>query len=293
MLECYPGIEKTHVFTVLERCMRERCSETLENEFTYDDGSHAWFELRVEACREGLIVLSVDITERKKLEATLRRDHKLRALGQMAAGVAHDLKNVLNPLGLQLELLKRKLPHAAGASEIVDEMAAVLKRGREIVGLLQDFGRQSPATPAHAVELDAIAHEAAQLCRPRATQQGAASIHEELGGGGSIRVSAPELLSALVNLLANAIDAVSHAGRITIRTARNDGGAWVEVEDDGPGMPAEAEARAFEPFFTTKGDGGTGLGLAMVYAFASRHGGQVRLRTAPGEGTTMRLTFPT
>ena len=90
----------------------------------------------------------------------------------------------------------------------------------------------------------------------------------------------------------SAIDALRDGGTITLRTGESDGGSWVQVADDGSGMPPDVEARVFEPFFTTKGEDGTGLGLAMVYASMQRHGGSVRLETAPGKGTAFTLWFP-
>lgn len=294
MLECYPGIEQTEVFSVLERCMRERSSDSLENEFVYADGERAWFELRIHPCREGLIVLSLDITSRKRLEASLRQAYKLRALGQMAAGVAHDLRNILNPLGLRLSLLERELGPRPDLAESLEQMRAALTRGAQTIDLLRNFARQAPeTTSAEPTELDAIASEAIALSRPRVAEQAARiALEDALGGAPRARVSPPELLSALVNLITNAIEAMPEGGRVTVSSGAAEDRAWLEVRDTGPGMPAEVQKRAFEPFFTTKGDAGTGLGLAMVWAFALRHHGRVELASDPGEGTRVRLEFP-
>jgi signal transduction histidine kinase len=101
-----------------------------------------------------------------------------------------------------------------------------------------------------------------------------------------------EAIAALVNLLVNAADAMKTGGTITLSTGARDGGSWIRVADDGPGMPPDIEQRVFEPFFTTKGDEGTGLGLAMLYAFVQRHGGKVDLETALGKGAAFTLWFP-
>ena len=98
-----------------------------------------------------------------------------------------------------------------------------------------------------------------------------------------------EILSALVNLFVNAVDA--GASTITLRSGEDDGGSWIAISDDGPGMPPDVAKRVFEPFFTTKGAEGTGLGLSMVYASMQRHGGKVQLDTAEGQGTTFKLWF--
>ena len=101
-----------------------------------------------------------------------------------------------------------------------------------------------------------------------------------------------EIVSALVNVIVNAVDAMPDGGTIVVRTRAADDGARVEVVDDGPGMPSDVANRVFEPFFTTKSEEGTGLGLAMVRRCAERHGGSVSLDTAPGTGTTISLWFP-
>ena len=101
---------------------------------------------------------------------------------------------------------------------------------------------------------------------------------------------ASEAVSAIVNLIVNATDAMPTGGVITVRTGAETGGGWIDVIDDGPGMPPEVESRVFEPFFTTKPEG-TGLGLAIVYAFVQRHQGKIQLETAPGRGTRIRLWF--
>jgi signal transduction histidine kinase len=226
----------------------------------------------------------------------LERTEKLRALGEMAAGISHDLKNILNPLSLHLQLLKRILKRGGpGAEEAIGEMEHVLRRGVETVERLRDFSRQTPEKRIETVELDAVAHEAVELSRPRiasARRPRGIRVVEELTGPPSILARSTELVAALLNLIANAIDAMVDGGTVTVTTGTADGGAWVRVHDDGPGIPPELQDRIFEPFFTTKGKEGTGLGLAMVYAFVQRHGGKLTLDTVPGKGTTFTLWFP-
>jgi signal transduction histidine kinase len=118
-------------------------------------------------------------------------------------------------------------------------------------------------------------------------------IKQALDSPPPVLAQADDVLSAVVNLIINAIDALPDGGTILISTGEERGGAWIEVEDDGPGMPPEVEQRVFEPFFSTKGAEGTGLGLAMVYACAARHGGSVTLKTGVGAGARFRLWFPT
>ena len=103
----------------------------------------------------------------------------------------------------------------------------------------------------------------------------------------------PEIIvTAIVNLLLNAADALAGKGAITVRTGSSDGGGWIEVADNGPGIPPEIRNRILEPFFTTKGAVGTGLGLAIVYAFTERHGGRLDIESEPGKGARFRMWFP-
>ncbi len=242
----------------------------------------------------GHAALEKSYDELRASRRALERAEKLRALGQMASGVAHDLKNILNPLGLQLSLLKRRLGKPDDKiAESLDQMSLALKRGDDTIDLLRDFARQSPRRADTLIDLDHVAHEAVRLCMARAsTRPAPIALREELGGAPPVPGDAADLLSAIVNLIANAIEALSGGGNVLVRTGSTGTGAFVEVTDDGPGMPPDVEAHAFEPFFTTKGDQGSGLGLAMVYATVERHGGEARLRTAPGAGTTFTISLP-
>lgn len=240
--------------------------------------------------------LSQSHAELRASQERLVRSEKLRALGEMAAGVSHDLKNILNPLSLHLQLAQRRLEQ--GRSEDVrknlDEMKQVLARGVQTIDRLRDYGRQAAEpTSDEVVDLSHLLREAAKIARPRMTARGLPIRYVYNDGDvAKIRGRSGDIVSALVNLIVNAIDAMPSAGTITMSSGSTADTSWAEVSDDGPGMSPEVEQRVFEPFFTTKGNEGTGLGLAMVYACMQRHGGSVKLRTAPGEGTTCRLTFP-
>jgi signal transduction histidine kinase len=246
--------------------------------------------------------LSRSYAELRASREVLERTEKLRALGEMAAGISHDLKNILNPLSLHLQLLKRVLRRAShdaetakSTAEAIAEMEHVLHRGVETIERLRDFSRQAPERRMERVELDLIAHEALELARPRIAavrRPRGIRLVEELGGPPPILAHSAGLVSAILNLLVNGIDAMTEGGSLTISTGAADGGAWVRVRDEGPGIPDDVKERIFEPFFTTKGKEGTGLGLAMVYAFVQRHGGKLTLDTAPGRGTTFTLWFP-
>jgi signal transduction histidine kinase len=214
----------------------------------------------------------------------LERSEKLRALGQMAAGISHDLKNILNPLAIHLQVVSRSLDRNKldDARESIAEMKQALDRGVQTLDRLRSFSRKEGDARREVVSLDALAREAIAI--------GGSNVTADLHAPPAVRANGSEVVSALVNLVINAADAGARA--ITLRTGRDDAGSWVEVADDGPGMAPEIAKRVFEPFFTTKGEAGTGLGLAMVYATMERHDGSVTMETAPGKGTTFRLHFP-
>jgi signal transduction histidine kinase len=234
--------------------------------------------------------------ELRASQDTLLRTDKLRALGEMAAGVSHDLKNVVAPLSLHLQVAQRALAKDKpnDAKDAINECMTIVRRATELLERLRDFSRQSPEARVEAVDLEKLAHEASEIAKPRmASRKGRLNkIVEELGATPAIPARSSEVVSALVNLIVNAIDAMPDGGTITLRTGAVNGRAFASVTDDGPGMTEEVQSRVFQPFFTTKGESGTGLGLAMVYACMQRHGGSVTLETAPGKGATFTLWFP-
>lgn len=233
--------------------------------------------------------------ELRRSEELLVRSEKLRALGEMAAGISHDLKNLLNPLSLYLQVLERAV--AAGntvdAKQSLDEMKRILAHGVQTIERLRDYGKKSGETDLVAVDLDRLAAEAAALTQPKMNAGGRRfRVIQDLHDPPRVRGRPGEILSAIVNLLVNAADAMRESGKgdlIRVTTGAEDGRSFVRVADDGPGMPPDVARRVFEPFFSTKGDEGTGLGLAMVQGAAQRHGGEVTLDTAPGAGAVFTL----
>jgi signal transduction histidine kinase len=235
-------------------------------------------------------------TELRASREVLARTEKMRALGQMAAGLSHDLKNILNPLSMHAQIVKRAIArgNTEQANQSLDEMGGVIHRGVETIDRLRAFSRQAPDTLAKRVDLNALTREAVAIARPRmASRTGAlCRIHEELGEVPSVVGRPDEIIGAVVNLVVNAIDAMPEGGTITVRTGVTEGRAFLTVADTGPGMTPEVQARIFEPFFTTKGAEGTGLGLANVFATMQRYGGTVSLQTEPGKGAAFTLSFP-
>lgn len=220
----------------------------------------------------------------------LVRTEKFRALGQMAAGIAHDLKNLLNPLQLYADHLRDSANDPSEVLDAVSRIERVLARGVETVERLRTFSRSTPeGSEAVPTDLDSMVHEALEICKPKLTTN---KVVLELGNPAAVLLRPSDCVTAIVNLVLNAVDATEGRGRIAVRTGSTGGGSWVEVEDNGPGIPENVRARILEPLFTTKGKEGTGLGVSSVNAFVQRHGGRLDIDSEPGRGARFRMWFP-
>jgi len=221
----------------------------------------------------------------------LVRTEKLRALGEMSAGIAHDLKNLLHPLQLYTDHIRDVLNDSKEVIDTVARMDRVLNRGLETVERLRDFSRLSPEdSEAVSTDLNLMVREALEISKSRLAS---ATLVLELGAPALVLIRPADCVTAIVNLLFNAIDATEGKGTITVRTGMSDDNAWIEVEDNGPGIPEEIRSRIVEPLFTTKGQKGTGLGVSIVHAFTLRHGGHLDIDSPPGHGARFRMSFPT
>ena len=228
-------------------------------------------------------------------QAELVRSEKPRGLGQMAAGIAHDLNNMLAAILGQIELLKLR-----GAPPDLQDGLATLETaasdGAQVVRRLQDFARQRAASPLVPTDLAAAVLEALEITRPRwqdeLQQRGKTiGVHLALGDLPPILGHAPEIREVLTNLIFNAVDAMPDGGRLTLAGAATPTEVSLALTDTGVGMPEAVRQKIFEPFFTTKGVKGTGLGLAVVYSILERHGGRVDVTSVPGQGSTVTLHF--
>jgi signal transduction histidine kinase len=220
----------------------------------------------------------------------LIRTEKLRALGEMSAGIAHDLKNMLSPLLLYNDEIRDASGNREEVRELTRRVERVLERGLETVERLRDFSRQSSQEDhEQPVNLNDLVYEAVEIGKPRL---GRIHFVMELDKPPLVRLRSADCVTAIVNLLFNSADALQEKGTIVVRTGESDGGAFVEVEDDGPGIPPEIKHRIIEPFFTTKGDHGTGLGVSLVYALTQRYGGHLEIESEVGKGARFRMWFP-
>jgi signal transduction histidine kinase len=207
----------------------------------------------------------------------------------MSAGIAHDLKNLLNPLLLYTDLIRDAAGDRNEVLETCERVDRILVRGVETVERLREFSRQSSEeSTAAPTDLNAMVREAMEISKAKL---GSIKVVVELGSPPQALIRPADCVTAIVNLLFNAVEALDGKGTITVRTGAGDG-AWVEVADTGPGIPPEIRNRITEPFFTTKGELGTGLGVSIVYAFTQKYGGQLVIESEPGRGARFRMWFP-
>jgi PAS domain S-box-containing protein len=229
-------------------------------------------------------------------QSELLRAEKLRALGQMAAGIAHDLNNLLAAVLGQVDLLRLRVTDPT-VLEALQPLETAATDGAHVVRRLQDFARKRALSPLAAMDLQRAVQESLEITRPqwnnKAERQGRAiEVVTAFEALPPILGYAPEVREALVNLILNAAYAMSNGGTLTFTgSATPDGGVILLVTDTGKGMAEEVCQRVFEPFFTTKGAKGTGLGLSVVYGIMERHGGSIHVTSVPGQGATFTLRF--
>ena len=252
-----------------------------------------------ERVRERTAQLEGAVESLQTAQRQLVQQERLSAFGEMAGGVVHDFSNALmSVIGYSEMLLSN--PVARGDESTALEYLRIIntagRDGAHVVSRLRDFYRPRGAADVfETLDMEEIITQSLALSRPRcAKRKSDHSIRFEtnLGGAATVAGIGAELREVLTNLIFNAVDAIPGEGVITLRTLRRDAEAIVEVIDTGVGMTAEVRQRCLEPFFTTKGDGGTGLGLAMVFGIVKRHQGTLEIESEPGSGTTFRIRLP-
>jgi PAS domain S-box-containing protein len=264
-----------------------------------------WSRLRDKRGLElGRVIVVRDVTELVELRRRLVTSGRLAAVGELAAGIAHEINNPIAYVGTNLgtlrqywaELAKLALPDGPGlerlvgdGEELVDECLEGVRRVELIVRDVKGFSHASGDTRS-LLDVNALLDSALRVIGPRL---GGTRIETSYGPVPLVRISGRRLQQVMLNLLVNAAHAVGHDGTVRLTTRSN--GNWVEllVEDDGCGMPPEVLERVFDPFFTTKRvDEGTGLGLAICYQIVRDHGGDISLDSTPGAGTRARVRLP-
>lgn len=245
----------------------------------------------------GIICVSRDITERKKLEARMLQTDKLSAVGQLAAGVAHEINN---PLGIILgfaQSVKSQLAPTDPAFMGLEFIEKETVRCKDLVQNLLVFSRATRTEQREEIDLKATIEEALSLVTAQTRVKNVELFPELSLNLPRIKANKNQIQQIIINLCNNAMDAMSNGGKITVRTGRKSykGTDWIviEVKDTGQGIPKDIQAKIFEPFFTTKEVGkGTGLGLSLVFEIVQKHQGTIELESEVGKGATFIVSLP-
>ena len=238
----------------------------------------------------------------RQTQQTVMQQERLRALGQIASGIAHDINNALSPAALYAQSM---LTHEKNLTNRARDQLGVIQRAiddvsRTVQRMRAFYMPQGSELTLAPVEVNPLIDQVIELTRARWSnmpqERGVVvEVNKELEAGlPRILGAENEVRDALTNLLLNAVDALPEGGTVTFHTRRDvrDDHVIIEVHDTGVGMSETTRSRCLEPFFTTKGERGTGLGLAMVFGMVQRHSGELEIDSELGQGTTMRLIFP-
>jgi PAS domain S-box-containing protein len=301
-----PMLVESEVFGILLACRRQPESFTSDDcEFLRQLSEHVALAAHHAQLYAALQRAYEDL---RQTQQAVTQQERLRALGQLASGIAHDINNAISPVALYTEsllegehnLTARGREYLKTIDRAVDDVAKTVERMRE-------FARQrEPQTAFAPVDVNRVVQQVLDLTRARWSDMShrrgvpigietklAPELPPVLGAGSEIR-------EALTNLIFNALDAMPTGGILTVRTFcaepeplydRRAARVSIEVADTGVGMDGDTRRRCLEPFFTTKGERGTGLGLPMVYGIVQRHSGDLEIESVVGSGTTVRITL--
>lgn len=234
----------------------------------------------------------IDVTELRELERQQRINEKLAAVGTLSAGLAHEIRNPLNAMSLQMQLLQRRVAKVSEHSDIAGPMSVLYSEIARLSNLVDDFLRYARPTKRRDrwVDLSALVKRVLQLQCLDASERGVELVleaPEEVW----IRGDDEKLRQVFVNLIANAVDAAQGRGRVCLKVERVQEVARVLVQDEGHGIPESDLARIFVPFFSTK-EHGTGLGMAICHRLVSLLGGTISVQSKAGVGTDVAVEFP-
>ncbi len=295
--ELVPAEERAHAQRLLEETRRRGHAHRDDLHLQRSDGSRIpvfWNAGLIEYADQRFFqVICVDISDRKRLESQLIQSEKMAAIGQLAAGIAHEIRNPLSIIANALfdlaEILGDRPP------EVDEDLRIALEemhRVQDIINNLLEFSRESHAE-REPVDVDQLLRKTLQLMQ-KSLQNSGVRVRTELGDVGTCMANQNALRQVFLNLITNAVQAMPHGGDLFIRTRALPGDRIrLEFQDTGVGIPAEHLSSIFNPFFTTKEPGqGTGLGLSVVHSVVKRHRGEIRVDSEVNQGTTFTIELP-
>ncbi len=240
-----------------------------------------------------------DVTSQREIYQKMSQSEKLRALGEMAGGVAHDFNNILGVMIPRLEMITARISNDKNLRDI-NTVTRAARDGEQIVKRIRDFTRTEQFTDdLSEVDLNQIAADSVELTRPMWGRTGsehspaaAYTLETDLQASGLLKGSESELREMFTNIIFNAVDAMPQGGNIQIRSWDAGDRIFCTISDTGEGMSEEVQKCVFNPFYTTKGKRGTGLGLSVVYGIVTRHRGEIDVNSIPGQGTEFTISLP-
>lgn len=290
---------------IFERIIRPDTSsppQPIEIRLRDKQGKWHWcrilWSLEHEEGREPLVRgVTTDITAQKQAEQQQLHLMRLRSLGEIASGVAHNFNNLLMGILGNAELLQASLEHDAELHRRAELIAQLAHDASSIVKRMQGFYKLQPPTRRERIGLRALLEDVVESTRPvwhdLAGRRGAdIQVHLIAEGDPVVKANRSELHEVFTNLIINACDAMPDGGTIMLRLKEQDGKAVVEVADTGIGMSPEVMEHCFDAFFTTKGENGSGLGLSVSYQIIARHSGQITVQSEIGQGTVFTVHLP-
>ncbi|MDH4099444.1 MAG: ATP-binding protein [Nitrospirota bacterium] len=238
----------------------------------------------------GSVLVFSDLSQMKRLEEQVQRSKRLSAMGEMAASLAHEIRNPLGSLELFSSLLRRELEGDADKAGLADNIIMVVKNLTNITSNLLFFAR--PCTPVlQPVSVNAILDETLVFCQHLINQSEVTLAKKFSASDHMVDIDRELMKQVFLNIILNALQAMEDGGKLTITTASHRGCIEIEIGDTGPGIEGDALDRIFDPFFTTK-ERGTGLGLAIVHNIVRAHNGAIEVKSKKGKGTTFLISLP-
>ena len=239
---------------------------------------------------DGVIVLFRDLSEIKKLQDQVREGDRFAAIGKVAAGVAHEIRNPLFGITSVAQILAMEVKDGTPQKSLIDAMLSETSRLNTLVEDMLLYGRPMKVLP-QTTDLHALIESVLEFHKAGITGKGLTVVKDFDPDLPDVSVDPHQMRQVFLNILVNALDASSKGGEIRLKTKRHRGGVSVTVGDTGIGVPEPDLPKIFDLFFTTK-EKGTGLGLAICRKIVEDHGGSISIESAPGKGTAVYLNFP-
>ena len=300
-LQLVPEGERGHLLPAVVGALRGRALDAFEIGLIRGDGRVARTSTNLVSILspqgevDGVIAIGRDLTELRDLESQVVQAEKLATLGQLAAGVVHELNNPLTSISVYAEYLYKKGQREESAADDVEKLRRIVQAAERILRFTRDlvtYARPSTETPQE-LDVESMLDQCLVFCEHVIRDHGTA-VEKAFESGLSIRAVRGQLHQIFINLITNACHAMPDgAGKLVLRAEKDEGGVSICVTDNGAGIPTDQQESIFEPFFSTKGEGkGTGLGLSIVRKIVQQHAGTIEVRSVLGEGTTFRVWLP-